>query len=126
MTYHLFCRSKYKHKLIHGNFNANHVSKAVDKQDQKILDHLSYSKYIVETLECFMASSDSVITEDHVPEINEIANPLSSSDQQKLTKMVLSCIVIFVSFVSMSVYYCVNIVHILNCLDYLIVLFCYL
>ena len=88
LTYHLFCRSLYRHKFLHGNFNVNYVSKAVNKQDQKILDHLSYSKYIVETMEYFMASSDPVITEDHVPEINTIAYPMSSSDRYKLTKMV--------------------------------------
>ena len=128
MRYHLFCRSMYKHKFLHGNFNVDYVSKAVNKQDEKMLDHLSYSKYIVETLECFMASSDPIISEDHVPEINEIATkakflecflytPMSSSDRQKLTKMVWSCIVILVSFVSGSVYYYVNVVCILYCLN---------
>ena len=81
----------YKHKFLHGNFNVNYVSKAVNKQDQKILDHLSHSKYIVETMECFMASSGPVITEDHVRKINKMATkvkfwnvflfkPLSSSE----------------------------------------------
>ena len=71
----------YKHKFLHGNFNVNYVSKAVNKQDEKILDHLSYSKYIVETMECFMASSGPVITEDHVTKINEIANILCCSQK---------------------------------------------
>lgn len=118
----------YKYKFLHGNFNVDYVSKAVNKQDEKMLDHLSYSKYIVETLECFMASSDPIISEDHVPEINEITTkakfsqcflytPMSSSDRQKLTKMVWSCIAIPVSFVSGSVYYYVNVVCILNCFN---------